>query len=80
MYYVSQGQASDAGDGISRLEIVKVQEDEGRIVLKTTSGEVFSITYQTDYPSSSDEYLVSFYGLFSLTVEVCQPVRLGLCP
>ncbi|CAM9308052.1 unnamed protein product [Ascophyllum nodosum] len=52
-----KGQASEAGDEVARLEIDHVKENERCIVLKTVKGEAFSITYQTDYPSSSDEYL-----------------------
>ncbi|CAM9583320.1 unnamed protein product [Ectocarpus sp. 13 AM-2016] len=45
--------------GVVRIEIDHVKEEERRIVLKEASGgQVFSITYQKEYPNSADEYLV----------------------
>lgn len=55
-----QGQSDDA-DGVGRLEIDCVKEEERRIVLKAAGGEAFSITYQMDYPNSMEEYLVSLF-------------------
>lgn len=54
-----QRQTDEAGDGVGRVEIDHVKEDERRIGLKAAGGEAFSITYQTDYPTSAEEYLVS---------------------
>ncbi|CAM9844783.1 unnamed protein product, partial [Ectocarpus sp. 8 AP-2014] len=54
-----QAQTVEAGDGgVGRIEIDHVKEEERRIVLKEASGgQVFSITYQKEYPNSDDEYL-----------------------
>lgn len=57
------------------MEIDRVKEDERRIVLKTDSGEAFSITYQTDYPTSADEYLVSFVQLMVYMYNTRLPFR-----
>ncbi|CAM9811075.1 unnamed protein product, partial [Ectocarpus sp. 4 AP-2014] len=54
-----KAQTVEAGDGgVVRIEIDHVKEEERRIVLKEASGgQVFSITYQKEYPNSADEYL-----------------------
>ncbi|CAM9916737.1 unnamed protein product [Ectocarpus sp. 6 AP-2014] len=54
-----KAQTVEAGDrGVGRIEIDHVKEEERRIVLKEASGgQVFSITYQKEYPNSADEYL-----------------------
>lgn len=56
--YPLQRQTDESGGGNGRVEIDHVKEEERRIVLKAARGEAFSITYQTDYPTSADEYLV----------------------
>lgn len=58
MYHAFQRQTDESGGGKGRVEIDHVKEEERRIVLKAARGEAFSITYQTDYPTSTDEYLV----------------------
>lgn len=58
-FFVVQTQTDETGDGVGRIEIDRVKEEERRIVLKEASGgKAFSITYQKDYPNSADEYLV----------------------
>ncbi|CAB1100867.1 unnamed protein product [Ectocarpus sp. CCAP 1310/34] len=54
-----KSQTTEAGDGgVGRIEIDHVKEEERRIVLKEASrAQVFSITYQKEYPNSVDEYL-----------------------
>lgn len=59
-YLILQAQTDEAGDGVGRIEIDHVKEEERRIVLKEANGrQAFSITYQKEYPNSADEYLVS---------------------
>ncbi|CAM9833671.1 unnamed protein product, partial [Choristocarpus tenellus] len=48
-------QPKDGGEG-TRIEIDSVKEEERTMVFKNNDN-AFSITFQTDYPNSTDEYL-----------------------